>query len=785
VDAAAITESLDSLLIDREQRAGTLVKIAREGRFALEDSDGPKVIDLCWVDEVALAVVGLAMMRGVGVDLLYPAPAGNVAVLLAAQVLVNQFMIHVVNPGAPHPAVGLVTADPTMAERIWKQIRIKTVGDRVPIEEHLWCYRAGPRGESPVGRRRDFTGLIVGRVPGDWPIQYLIVDHLAGFVPVSAPGDATVEVYADPLDAALKGSSMDVRPLWGWSDSDLSRRNDELEVALPGTVPFSVATERLAAMAQGVEMTVSVAKHERAAEALERIDEDMRLLYSTLRDHTDRNFQRGLKVAWSHLATLRTLPCEPSRFDRFAGVPPFAARSTRVFEPELWAWAKTLSGDGAEYAGVLARDIGDLRASLDEGNPFTQTLRELSLEDVQSVVVTRTRTASRALMDALGASPDEYEAGSLTLRTVSNLSRQGTWPRAIVVGEQSKFDWHRVMSGLAPSVTVLAMGQRSALACASAVKTLHSERERLGGTEARARTWKALVGSDPPATEEFAGAEPALVLVEGAEYVPEPDPFESLETLFEIKPFEIMAEGTSEIARVADGGDWAAEVPAADVSTDCGTVFLERDQTVEVRIGPKIEDKMPLELSRGDVLLIGRRQGRVGLLEALEEKLADRPDLFAARLMIDRYHEEVRGRFASSGLSIAELHRRLIALGCDKTAFAVRSWVLDLGIMAPRDFPDLRRLNEALDLGMSDRQLSELYQCVDRRRVFRRAAARRLAEAARSSTVVSDETRVDPETGLSIADLRDAVIEATVLEVRECPELVPMTLIGRLEVAGD
>jgi hypothetical protein len=77
--------------------------------------------------------------------------------------------------------------------------------------------------------------------------------------------------------------------------------------------------------------------------------------------------------------------------------------------------------------------------------------------------------------------------------------------------------------------------------------------------------------------------------------------------------------------------------------------------------------------------------------------------------------------------------------------------------------------------------LRELFAVVQRRRVFRRAAGRALAEAARSAMVVEDDLRVDPETGLSIADLRDAVVEAVVLTVSACDSPFPLTMLGRLE----
>ncbi len=115
-----------------------------------------------------------------------------------------------------------------MAERVWKQLRIATLGDRAPIDEVFACFRAGPDGESPVGGRR-FTGIIIGQACAGWPVDCLVVDHLAGLVSVPS-GQASVEVFADPLDPALRRAEHDGRLLWGWADSDLARWNDALEI---------------------------------------------------------------------------------------------------------------------------------------------------------------------------------------------------------------------------------------------------------------------------------------------------------------------------------------------------------------------------------------------------------------------------------------------------------------------------------------------------------------------------------------------------------------------------
>jgi hypothetical protein len=352
-----------------------------------------------------------------------------------------------------------------------------------------------------------------------------------------------------------------------------------------------------------------------------------------------------------------------------------------------------------------------------------------------------------------------------------------------MVGEPSPWDWHRLLSGLAPTAEVLTLGTQSAKGCATAIERLHAARDRWGGDTVRARTWRSLVGTDPPPTPPTPplSSHPVVVL-DGAEYVPEPDPFEAFVSLFDLDPLDVGGEGPSTgLAREGDGGSWTAAVPAVEVLTDRGVLLLERGRPVDVREGPKIVERRPETLEPGSILLVGRRQGRVGLLEALEERFRDRPDLLAARFLVDDYRRRVRSRFAESGLTVLALHRILTDLGCDKTSAAVRSWVTD-NTMAPQHKDDLERLNEGLGLGFSQQQVDELFAGVQRRRGFRRAAGRALTAAARDSTVVNDENRVDDDTGLSVADLREAVVEATVVSVSACDRPVSLTLLGRLEM---
>jgi hypothetical protein len=754
------------------QKGASLVAIARQGRLVLEDREGPRRVELCWVDEVALALIDLSITRGQSLDLVYPAPAGEVAVLLAAQLLIHQFVHHV-----RAPSVGLVTADTTMATKTWEALRIATAGGREPISRVFPCFRAGPSGESPWGGRRQ-RGIIIGQKYSGWPVDNLIVDHLAGFVEANTYRGA-IEVFADPVDPSIRHAEEAGHLIWGWSDSDLAHGHSTQQPQR-FTVPFSVASERLETIGRGVDVTVVVCRHEPAEAALTRVRSDLRLLRSLAPQRTDRNLERGLTAAWHHLTTLISLPCTPSQFDRFAGVPPIAARATRTFERELEAWANTLTGDVQEIATTMASDIGDLRACLDEANPFEKPIFDAAQSGEPTLLVTRTATASKALLDVLARRGQRSE--TLTTCAIGRLHRQGTWGRAIMVGEPSPWDWHRLLSGIASRLNVLALGDTSAASCARSVSELRMASDHWGDAQTRGLTWRALVGTAPPPARQAAGgAGRGVIEVDGSEYVPEPDPFESLASLFDLDPLDIGGEGpASGLVREGESEDWTANVAAVEVTTDHGRILLESDRPIEIRVGPHIVDKRPEDLTPGDIVLVGRNQGRVGLIEALEERLGHRQDLLAARLLVDGYRSRVRRRFVDSGLTLVDIYDGLTALGCDKTTSTMKNWILGT-TMAPQQVEDLQRLNRVLELGMSPMQLRELFGGVQRRRGFRRSAGRALAAAARDATVVENTSRVDVETGLSVADLRDAVIQAVVRSVRRCPGLVPFTLLGRLE----
>lgn len=363
------------------QGDGTLVHIARQGRL---NYNGSKV-DLTWVDEAALALVEAAVVQKQTLNLVYPAPAGEVAVLLAAQILLRGFIDQ-----SKCSSVGILTADAPNAARIWDELALTSKGSRAPLNEVFPCYRPSVDGRSPSNGK--LRGVLIGNNCEGWPVDVTIVDHLAGPT-VGKPRGTIIRIFADPLDPVLDEIGRRGELIWGWSDSILQLWHEDLQAHAPNTVPFSVAEDRFKAISKGVEITLQVCQHEFAEKPLAKVREDLAALSRQVGPAPSRKISLGLRVAWSHVATLAALPCRPNEYDEFCGVPPRAARPTSTFAKEIEAWSATLDESQKEYGMILASDLADLRRALEMGSAFRSPLLSLAHAEHRSLAILRTRTA--------------------------------------------------------------------------------------------------------------------------------------------------------------------------------------------------------------------------------------------------------------------------------------------------------------------------------------------------------------------------------------------------------
>lgn len=438
-----------------------------------------------------------------------------------------------------------------------------------------------------------------------------------------------------------------------------------------------------------------------------------------------------------------------------------------------------------ELAEIIAGDMADLRNALERSPPFVEELSHLVSDTENSLLIVRNRTAARALVDQFDGDVRNETVGGCHVVSMRTLHRTGTWRRAFVVGMPPRWDWHRLDSGISSDLHLLVLGDVEAASCRRSWTNLHAARARWSGSRSRRATWDRLVGTKPPSSPALPETSPSEPRIVGArEFVQAPDPFEAFENL--LVPGQLFSEeGPSQtLAEEGQDGEWQAEVEAIKVITGSGAIYLPESRMVDVRIENRLEEVRAGRLEPGMFLIVNRSAGsagRAGLLDAVAERLrVYRPDLLVANMMIRDLQTSIRTAFRRSGMNYRDIHRRLRALGFDKTYQAARGYVQEDGPIAPRDFPDLNLLSVVLNLSYDKATLASIFRAVKRERSFRRAAGRALADAARKTTLQYGKDIVDDDTGLSIADLQELVLEAKILDVQICESPVLLSETGVL-----
>ena len=140
--------------------------MAREGRLARRVGGSYVGVGLNLIDEAVLALVDRALARRSNVTFVYPSPAGEVSVLLAAQILITRLLMNHASR-----SVGIVTSDTTTVVRTWNQLSFRQAW-RASI-----CFRSLPLHQSWAEWRVPAQASFVQRTVGGASVRGLALRY--------------------------------------------------------------------------------------------------------------------------------------------------------------------------------------------------------------------------------------------------------------------------------------------------------------------------------------------------------------------------------------------------------------------------------------------------------------------------------------------------------------------------------------------------------------------------------------------------------------------------------
>jgi hypothetical protein len=209
-------------------------------------------------------------------------------------------------------------------------------------------------------------------------------------------------------------------------------------------------------------------------------------------------------------------------------------------------------------------------------------------------------------------------------------------------------------------------------------------------------------------------------------------------------------------------------------------LWLPANELVTRRRGPTLSRVAAKGLQSGDVLLLVDRAARTDLRVALTEKLSERTEYSALRMLVDFWHARAAAA-RDSGLTQQQILDRMTGTTVT-TAGAVGHWMRGT-VDGPADSADVARFAHAVN---DDALLAEAERVAWALRTLHSVHRKLGAWLAGQVDTVAGRARdsvVDADLGVRVAYLLDVITEHPVSGVSLADQLVPAPLIGVLAPA--
>lgn len=781
--------------------------VVRRGHLRHRTRDGVRLFATTCFDDELLAVVDAAAAADVPLALVVPLPAADIPIVLGAASIVAEIArtrtrdvtVTVVSERLSQRAsydqmyIGRDRlADVIPRARLAMDGRLETVG----------AARGASRGRlvltsDPVRATRGGAFVVdgTGADPGD-------------LGPLLRRGRRLVYVTDNPFDAALEVIRAAGGAVWAFDPAALG------QLAATSYIIGSDGSrwDGCGALAASPELLRAAGSAQRtvwAPEVDSDLDAALRSAWTSLGHLASVANVSGslaaahaLRWAWGTLATFTMSVTTPQSYDRHVPRGPYGPKLADAAE-HAHAVARNMTGAARDAWAAVGDAFADVKATATSAPklPLVRAwLDSLVPGAGPGLLVTRNRTAVEALTQALNESPDvsygwsdlahvvgvrDVVCGRVADLPVSSMLVTGPVPRAYA---------SLIAAPPAQQVVTLAAGTweagRAARQTVGTLRELAALRDAtVTGTSARLHV--RTVGS--AATAASSGESEVTVRRNGAVTAatdlagePSGSPWE---------PFDV--DLLSVIARARPGTDDAAVVPpparsgatgsAALVAalmlvfTDGQCLLVEPNDVLYVRRGDDARRVAAKAVAPGDVVVLVDATSRRDLFDTVVDVLSELPKYRPLSTLISFWHERARAA-RDRGYTLREILASMRS-GNDPTRItteqAIGSWIRG-DSEGPVDPDDVRRFAIAVrDRDLADRAPA-VAQALRVNRVLHRAVGRWLSTQIRGAQLDRRDAVIDPELGVYVTDLLEAVSVHEVAAVGSRLVSAPAGAVGML-----
>ena len=511
----------------------------------------------------------------------------------------------------------------------------------------------------------------------------------------------------------------------------------------------------------------------------------------------------ALRWAWGTLATFALSVTAPSRYDQYVPRGPYTTKLGDA-AGHARAIARNSAGTARDAWAAVADAFTDLLAAAAAApkQPLVNAwLGSLAADAGRGLLVTRNRAAVAALTATLDESTDVFYGWSDLVRVVSVrdvvFGRVADLPvdSMLVTGPVPRAYASLIAAPPSPQVFTLAAGTwEAARAARQTTVTLRELGALREATVTRASTLLRVPAARSVSAAEADVSEVAVwrdgTATSAADLPDGPDasPWEP----FGLDLLAVITGGRR-------GGDDAAIMPpptrgAADTTvsvaaimvtfTDGQCMLVEPNDVLYRRRGDQARRVAAKALAAGDVVALVDATARRDLFDSVIDVLSELPKYAPLGPLISFWHDRARG--ARGTRDRGYTHREILARmrsGTDPTRVtteqAIGQWIRG-DSEGPDDPDDVRRFAEAV----RDRELAgraaAVGQALRTSRILHRAVGRWLSTQITGAQLRRDDALIDPELGVHVADLLEAVSVHEVADVGTRLVAAPAGAVGVL-----